>query len=187
MDRDIAALRTVAREVAEHLGPSWQLEETDDDSDLVYILGPNDAAVRIKPDGYAYNTEGRLRIFGRYPHHPRMNLTHGETLPEITVTAKKSPQAIAKDIRRRFLPKYLDLHAQAMERKQVYEHAEAVREDHLQQLAVILNTEPRRDKLYMPGSIGGFAQVSDSNTVKFAIYSVPFETACKIAELLAQN
>lgn len=81
----------------------------------------------------------RLTLSGGYPDG---HLPYGET-PHISVSAERSPESIAKDIHRRFLPQYLALFAQCLKEKAECEaniaHTNAV----LDELGSLVGRKPR--------------------------------------------
>lgn len=178
--RNIKALREVGRQIGIALGTFWSLDEDDDSTYCVYIRGQEGATIVIRPTGYKYDPNGRLVISGRYPHCPTW-FDYDDK--HITVAATKDALTITKDIRRRFLPQYLRVYGEVLERKREYEERELLRQQHLQELARVLGTEARNNRVYIPGDIYGSCEAR-SDTVDFNISGVPFETALKIAALL---
>ena len=64
-----------------------------------------------------WNAKGRLSISGHYPESPHNvgSIGYHERTPHITVDKTRSPDAIAKEIGRRFLPQYTAVYRATLE------------------------------------------------------------------------
>jgi hypothetical protein len=71
------------------------------------ILTHNDITIRIRTGGW--KSEGKIMISGSYPHDCH-NHSYGYGLKNSSIgcSVDKTPEQIAKDIKRRFLPDYLE-------------------------------------------------------------------------------
>lgn len=76
------------------------------------------------------NYKGKIHITGSYLADTRCALAYNEKRPSISVSVLKTPEQIAKDIQRRFLPAYLPLAAACRERK-AQDEARAARQEEL--------------------------------------------------------
>lgn len=119
--------REQAEAIAKALG--WTLEQPHEGNSNYYrLVSPEGVTISMNVGGYAY--KGRISFGTLYPQH--QSDQHGATrytsqrdwdrsLPYnqsgwdgITVADTKSPEQIAKDLNRRFLPVYLPLWAEAV-------------------------------------------------------------------------
>lgn len=92
----------IARGVVQHL-PGWAYQ--DNGSYVATLKRADGARLSLRLD------RGRLSISGFYPIDVR---PHDQPEPTITVAAERAPQAIAGEIKRRFLPEYDPLYAKAL-------------------------------------------------------------------------
>lgn len=112
--RNIAeALRAIAP-----LKP-WTFVEPTEDTYSVYLRNAGKARIYLQFDGYGHEKPTRLSISGhlnigknnQYVEVYEMGADgtgwYKASVPSITVTCAKNPEAIAKDIMRRFLPEYV--------------------------------------------------------------------------------
>ena len=115
------ALHEMARQIAPLLGEGWEYIRGGGGW-LARIAGPNGALIVLAGwDAYSPKSkQGRYAIWGEYP--PRTNCSR----VEITVKASKTPEQVAGEIARRFMPEYLRLYAKAAVRLQ--DEKEAARE-----------------------------------------------------------
>lgn len=63
-----------------------------------------------------YNNKGKLRVYGNMPRNAS-GRTFGKSAGGINVSTSKTPQQIAKDIARRFMPEYTTCYAKAVQQK----------------------------------------------------------------------
>jgi hypothetical protein len=128
----------------------------------------------------------RLAVHGRYfpSFYPEPKLR-----PRITVSSARSIEAIAADIQRRFIPRYLETFAQVCNRKRRAEEYECRREVILAELAEILKEPVSGDGVirYHSGRDGrytyGRIEVSGEQ-VRLDFSGVPVDTARAICRLL---
>ena len=93
------------------------------------ITDSNGSTLNIRVDGYDFERSQRLVISGAYPRHGNETVIHlsHDQYPRITCAISRGPEAIARDIKRRFLPDYLAL----------VEKANRLIEDHTKRDAII--------------------------------------------------
>jgi hypothetical protein len=90
---------------------------------LAYIQAADGRRFYLRITGYRFQLGGRLEISGSYP---RKDGNYGyisshDNPPEIGVTSSRPPKSLAKDIKRRFLPKFHEFWELALERKRRHE------------------------------------------------------------------
>ncbi len=104
-----AELQTITEEVAGHLGKPWKYKPA----------GEHPWSGRIV-DGEAKiilsSSSGRITVRGAYPHG---YLGWGRELPSITMAISRGAEVLAKEIERRFLPKYLPLFDESVEARRI--------------------------------------------------------------------
>ena len=151
--RDIN-LKNAAKAIAKHLPGSWRLDTTNTRPCEV-LLGENGKGICV---GTQWNQKGKLRVYGLYPKSElagsygaveRAVLSYKESAPEIGITATREPEAIAREIVRRFLPEYEALFAKCVERVKDLE-AEHRRRVALQERVIAAIGEPRRGRQDKP-------------------------------------
>ncbi len=93
-------------EVAKGLG--MKMEEYPERYDnFCYLVGEDEIKICVSNGDYPKNAESKLRIYSSYPHSKTRALWSHEHNIEIGVSSTKTPEQIAHDIERRFLPAYL--------------------------------------------------------------------------------
>lgn len=118
----IRTLEAMATNVATLLGNGWRLESVDEWGHYCKLVDDKGHSIHINN---GTRKEGRYSISGGYPSdehgrnldYVRRAAGHNVELPKITVAWSRNPEAIAKDIIRRFLPDYLALYAKAEEKQ----------------------------------------------------------------------
>jgi hypothetical protein len=171
--------------------PVWTFKPMDEPYPTQYITGPNEAELAIRIETYGAR-KGRIEISGNF-HIGRdrqfvdvreWNGSERSKLPGISVSGERGAQAIAKEIKRRFLPEYLPLLAKAIARRNESNTYEDKTRANLPMLAEIAGArvpeERGRTTTYFTG---GDIQVSgDSITLKLSSLSV--EQAKQILEMM---
>jgi len=126
------ALHELAREIAQELGKPWEADEVDA-SFYTRIIHPDGAKLSVRFD------KDKLRVTGVYPgglpYTHRHDGAYGtEKPPYISVSKSRGAATIAKEINRRFLPKYLPLFEQCKKNQaeeQSYEQEKAAARESL--------------------------------------------------------
>lgn len=112
-----AMLGQLGQDVAKQLGEGWTSEPMHNNG--FTLSGPDGVQVWVgRPDG------AMVTIHGIYPGRYRP-----AGAKEINVNALRGPVAVAKEIRRRLLPTYLPLLAEAQSQQRSWEEAEAKRQE----------------------------------------------------------
>jgi hypothetical protein len=112
-------LHRIARDLEAFL-PGWSLNwDPDERPRFALFEGPDGAGFYVELD--RRTNPARLAVHGRYP---TPYCPDPARRPRITVGSARPAEAIAADVRRRFLPAYLALYAQLRERRQRAEERE---------------------------------------------------------------
>jgi hypothetical protein len=113
---DAKATHDLAAEIVQHL-PGWRLDvprASDDEmwpNDWVDFVREDGATIRMRVGGY--RAEGRVSFYGMWPtFRDGTSYWHGKRA-KITCSASRSPESIARDLLRRFLPAYAPEFAKA--------------------------------------------------------------------------
>jgi hypothetical protein len=128
--------------------------------------------------------DSRVFISGHYGDLHK-HKAWAETYPRIGVTLKKTPEQIAKDIKRRFLPAYDELYAKLQEREVADKRREERRDNYNEILREVSGGIIGKENGYINGPLGyGKVWTSYDGRVKVELDNVPFPLAEKIAALL---
>ena len=180
----------------------WTIEPMDEERmSSIAISNSDGAALWLRPDTYEFNPEtSRVKIGGSYPNHNGFpTISNQETRSTITVAANRGPEAIAKSIQSRFLPKYLPLYAKGLRIKQQYEERDRRRTDTLCTIAEAAGSEFNPDKhsdisqakvyigYYKHPNGHGHAEVDSSGGVRLQLSDVPVEVAERILGLWKES
>jgi hypothetical protein len=173
--------------------PAWTFKPMEEPYPTQYIIGPNEAELSIRIETYG-SRKGRIEISGNF-HIGRgrefidvreWNGSERSKLPEISVSGERGAQAIAKEIKRRFLPEYLPLLAKAIARRNEANSYEDKTRANLATLAEIAGArvpeERGRTTTYFTG--GDIQVCGDSITLKLSSLSV--EQAKQILEMMKE-
>jgi hypothetical protein len=192
---------TKVREVAKWLGrtegrPDWKLRPADPewpDHRNLTIDGPDGAELWFGFDRYGYT--GRIVIHGELDNELSHHVPYGEHTPSITVAETRTPDAIAREIKRRLLPAYRELLVKVRESKARNDEYEQQRDGLRDELLTALGEHGRagqqhqRDgsiNLYgLPGPVYGTVTVS-RDSAAFEIRSAPRELALAIARVIGE-
>jgi|GEM_PF-2475056 len=120
-----AIVRQVSAFVADALGEGWSVDTSEAYAEHtgVYVDGPDGARLWLTLGGRNYGRDlDRLSIRGQYPRPEESkgygdgwSKRFGETrTDEISVKRDRDPAAIAREIRRRLLPDYLEMLGEAV-------------------------------------------------------------------------
>ena len=126
----------------------WTFKPLDEPYPTQYIKGPNESELAIRIETYG-SRKGRIEVHGNF-HIGRnqefidvreWNHSTSERckLPEISVSGTRGAAAIAKEIKRRFLPEYLPLLQKAINRRDAANSHEDKTRANLTVLAAIVN------------------------------------------------
>jgi hypothetical protein len=102
-----------ARAVATALGEGWSLRR-DPEAHNLHLDGPDGLTIWFRFGGW--QNEGRIEVHSG-AHELNKHLAYNQGWPKITVARGRLPGDIAKEIIRRLLPGYRELHAEVMDRK----------------------------------------------------------------------
>ena len=192
--KNLEAYTETTRAIASHLGWEWTLDEDWlADNCMARLNGPDGAAIHLRSSTYEYTPDNgtRLEISGSFPHSKYGSHAPHDGCPHITVSAAKSPHAIANDIRKRFLPRYMPLYHEALERKQGYEEKEQLQAAVTQQLADLMGGSVGRDgRLFRPSHLDGYGHIEvqhGGDAVNFKLSSIPLDLALRIAAILGKE
>lgn len=147
----------------------------------------------------------RLAVSGNWPKSnrdsqvfiPRDLYNPQVSSPEITVDADKTPEKIAADINRRFVPAYIAILARLTERRDSHDKYIDDSNGLAEQLAKALGAsaprhpsngtrDVRRQHVDVPSTLGFYGNIeASSNSADFTLRSVPADKALKLARFLA--
>jgi hypothetical protein len=199
------ALTALARSIAKHLAPDWTYRprkplaegEYPQLGEYIDCTGKAGPALWLH---YNWRDESRIVVSGEYPRGTDRQIPtrHNETLPEITISASRSPEALAKDIVRRFIPDYIKLWDDFQNRVKADLDYHQGQDATLERLAVAGGVKVESIKCFADrngrgrisgGLFGGvWGEVEaypDSVTLK--LHSLSVEQAEKIIALLAEG
>ncbi|HOM83664.1 MAG TPA: hypothetical protein PLZ94_17950, partial [Armatimonadota bacterium] len=94
----------LAREIAGHLGDGWTAVEDLDGYGVLGLLRNGDAEIGIRSDTWA--PKGMLHLHGFRPRHLHEFWPYQSVPDSINVSPARPPVQIAREIRRRLLPRY---------------------------------------------------------------------------------
>lgn len=111
-------LEALVTEISQHLNGDWIVAENRRDS---YHLCSAEMRISISLDGYNWEQSKKVKISGVYPRYRSTQyVTSGMELPRIGCSISRGAEAIAKDIKRRFLPQYQEALKTAQEKIERY-------------------------------------------------------------------
>jgi hypothetical protein len=179
----------------------WKFKPLDEPYPTQYISGPNEAELAIRIETYG-SRKGRVEVHGNF-HIGRnrefidvreWNHSTSERckLPEISVSGTRGAAAIAKEIKRRFLPEYLPLLQKAIEKRDAANAHEDKTRANLVTLAAIVNARvpEERDRTttsfyHNDKAYGDIQCCGDSVTLKLS--SLTVEQAKRILTMLKEG
>lgn len=183
-------LNELAQGIASHLD-GWEAQPFEENNNRAHITHETGATFGITID--AYGKKDRVEVYGIYPHYPYRkngNANRGYPLsgvdtPRITCALSRGPEAIAKDIERRFLNKYIRCYELAVERIAQDEEYQNDQEACISRLADILGVSTTRSEIYYNhNNIWGTIKPNGRDDVTFELRRVPTAIAAKICEVL---
>lgn len=136
-----------------------------------------------------YLLKDRIKISGNFPRARKGEYfdpyVPGEKRHEITVSIRKTPEQIARDIERRFLPHYQELLKKVLERIARMDEYDGICARNLERVKGKKPTEEEKEKkrLWLEGPISCEVQVTDEDAT-IELRSVPIEVARKVLELV---
>ena len=166
-------------EVAKILGLTWE-GRTDTWNNSGHLTGENQVKIWVN------SKEGSQKIsFGScYP----CKVLYRDRV-EIGVSEDKTPEQIAKDIQRRFLPAYLVNLKEAIAQIEVHNTYEVAKQANIEKIATYLGEElregvnGRKDRFYSHTESISAVEAYTDKTVKFTVEFSP-DKAIRIIELL---
>lgn len=176
--------------------PGWRFNSLPlkHDPEAIELIGERGAAIcfRLRVDQPA----GRASVFGRFPGRCAPGhwgvLGYNEPMPAINFSLSRSAQAVANDIKRRFLPGYLCLHAKcliAQQARAVENEAFSHRVDAFLKIAPLKHipkSAPNRPRLFLPGyEMGVEIHFTDIERCNVELTSLPCDVAMEIVGIVA--
>lgn len=177
-------------EIADYLG--WKIVPSDGYYDNACIQGSlvldEDCS---PPQLYLRGRGGRVEVSGRFPRSGSgWALPYGTEAPRITAAMSRGARAVALDIKRRFIPEYLILYREAVDRCSAANKRAKETERTMRMLAEAFETTLRQANdltvhFRFPNDIWGDVRMSGGkDKLNLKLCSVPQSLAVKIAELL---
>lgn len=181
-------LNTLAQGIASYL--VWEALPIEEGSNRAYITNGT-AMFGITID--AYGNRNRVEIYGIYPQYIQRENSNqgyplsGEDPPHITCALARGAEAVAKDIERKFLTKFIACHNLAVERIAQSEARLDAEEAVMFRLAGILEAELKHGEIrFSHNDIWGTISSVSKDAVTFEIRRVPIALAVKICDLLRE-
>lgn len=187
-------LSQLGADVAEQLnairpGETWSVRPARDGFDqdgrwMVYLVEASDPE-RVIYINSTWSRNGRLTVGGSYPSNGSY-YRRDDQPKSITVAGDKSPEAIAKDAARRFIPAYLAALATAQERRDRDVSYENNRDTLARDLAERCGTTPYKHSAGRWSAYrdsGGYfcdCEASGDGTVELKIRNLPADKARRI-------
>lgn len=192
------AFRALVTAIAKALGEGFKSSTSKELEHLGEIRHADGRCVNINNSWYS--NKGRLNISGDYPKDREGRysgprdwgvIAYNETGPSITVNASRAPEAIAKDIKSRFLPEYTRLFNLCLEKRterEGYRGEEKAKAERIlsalgKRIARIVG-EPDNTHVDLNYSDAGYGELTN-NSVK--LNSLPFDVVLEIAAVLAKH
>ena len=137
-----------AQQVAEALGHGWTAHGVNGNNARAIIENPNTtpegiAAFYVGCDHCWWERSDRVEVTGRYPGYkgrPVLN-SYEDDFPRITCAVDRGAEAVAREIERRFLPRYWPLAEKALELAAHYERENATAGEAARDIAEIVGGE----------------------------------------------
>lgn len=189
----------IAATLSDLLGQTWTHAPPPERCWYTYITGPGGCGIHVSLD--TRNSGGRLNITSQWPEQINDGRgTHSfypyQDRPHITVGFGRGAQAIAKDIARRFLPKYLPMWEQMLQRRAAYMDERKREQELLARLAAAGGATHNGTEVHIwqRGKIGepratatvSFCPDKDNPTVNLKLGNIPITTAEQIMALVGQ-
>ena len=183
------------KSVANILGYQWELKQ-EWSNNAGYLIGPNQAKIWVRNDEYVIKEriefnpcypetqKGRFgKVYQRYDEKGRM---------KITVSENKTPEQIARDIQKRFLPPYLEKLQKAVIHIQKIDEYETKKMACLKKVADYLGEDVatpslKNPRIYSSSVKGLYVITADSNMmIRFEVEVTP-EKAIEIIKILEEE
>jgi hypothetical protein len=194
--------------IAAALNGIWEAKQkgsdrhTVDNDEWHRIVAPNGAAIHLYFPASGKD-KNRISISGVWPHRKAHTqvvpsaLYPQQEAPSITVSADKTPEQIAGDIEKRFLPVYLPMWEACYQRGQELNAAEDKELSAKEEITAVLDCK-LSDREREPGNrIGRYSSLPGSmyiqdiyvgtGTVSLDIRSIPHDLAIKVLKLLKEG
>ena len=186
-------VQDLAEQIAAHL-PGWQArpQRGSDYGHCRYATIKHDGGglIQLYYDSYRKH----VSCSGRYPERNGRScspsdwgvLRYSEAAPAIKFSPTREPKALARDIERRFLAKYLPLFAACQSRKGEHEAAEEDRSTYLARYAAACGGKVRGEKIHLyceDDGMMGDVQVQTDGGARIDVW-VPADKAEKIMQIL---
>ncbi len=165
-----AELQTITKEVADHLGKPWKYKPAGEHPWSGGIVD-GEAKIILASGG------GRIIVRGAYPYNGYLG--RGQETPTITVAISRGAKVLAKEIRRRFIPRYLPLFDEAVAMRR--QHNDRLEKEYAtrEAIAAEVNSKPAvNGKVFFtgPGRSRGEAEVY-GGSVKIELRGIGYEAA----------
>jgi len=123
--------------VAKILGFTINEEKLKENKGYIELNNPNGASFDFTCITYSYHCDEKFEIRGNYSYNPNDcgAIKYNESSPRIGISWHKTPEQIAKDIQRRFLPEYLEIEAKCKAYKESKSNRIETRNQKLKELA----------------------------------------------------
>lgn len=190
-------IRQTAGFVATELGEDWKVNTDERYADHmgVYLDGPSQQQLWL---GFDWRNPDRIKVRGHYPQPPGTTLPYGTKSHEIGLSRDRGPEAIAKEIRRRLLPGYIESLAGVIEGHTLADENASRRDTVARDFETILGGRYAGTTAADSGAevsffddARGFGRVrlnSDgTKVVEFEIRSLPLDKARRIALIVAEE
>jgi hypothetical protein len=187
----LSVYQETVKKVAKELKASCLFKDS-----RAYLTRGRDIII-LSTDEYGKVPCARINARGEY----RQELQHfiySAPTPNISVSANRSPEAIATDIERRLVPAYRELVEKAEQRKAEHDAVMAIKMGNCKAIAsasrgsleILTRNDRQYPELYStstPETLFPFVKVSSvtQETVDISLDSVPIDTAIQIAALLS--
>lgn len=176
--------------------PGWRIDTRQEVYDhYAVIIGPGNAKLMIRPDKNRWHISGAWPAIKGYHAFTITYLERDHKYTSISVSATRTPKAMAIDIKRRLLPFYLDGLAKVNQYKK--DHLAQAREFDLL-LSTIKNHLPVKEcyqqrydtqkALYFEDkTLKGDLTVKNSNTADLKLSDITIDQVFKILTMLKQE
>jgi hypothetical protein len=185
---DLAAHNAFVRHVAAFIG-GWSATEPPATNEWgkVTITRPDGAAIYFYTDG-PWLKAVRVRISGSYPESTdgQVFWPHNSDRPRISCAISRGPEAIAKDVARRFIPAYTKEYEKQLQAVARHERNLETETCIMDTLAALLQTTVYNPSGRDPAiSYNGHKITAHGDRVYFRTSGVDFDKAQAIAKILA--
>jgi hypothetical protein len=161
---------------------------------MAKINGPDESGIYVSSEGYYTSPDkGRLTITGFYPRDQDQEYYLPEP-PSITVSMKRAPADIARDIQKRFMPDYWQLYLDSVERRKNYRNYIAQRDAEVQVLVtsfpILQNMayDKQEFNLYLSAQgVYGKIRWNSAESWQIDVSGLKFETMQKIMQAIAES